>query len=439
MQGIILSAGKGERLKTSNPSSIKPLYEFSGIPLLERNIRLLLSLNFEEIVVVLGETGVIIEKFLNKKFKKEKRLKVFYSTNCLKGNAFTLLDAKPFARDRFVLLMGDHVHLKNNLLKLLESKEENVLAVSKRTDLSPPEEATLVEVRDGQVRNIGKNIKEWDYIDTGLFKFSPAVFNQLEKRVEEAGGELNLSLRGWKELKAVDIGNGFWYDVDTVEDKIRGEKLFQDALRKKSDGIISRLINRKISLRLSKLLARLPFNANFYSLLSFLILLLSSIFFYWRWLPLGGILVQLSSIIDGVDGEIARIRGEESKWGAYFDSILDRIGDSILIFSISIPSFLINHNPWYLIFGFSALLFSHLSMLEKDKIKSLTGKEAYEIDHFYLLPSSRDSRLFLICIFSLFGRTLEPLLLITLFGFIHTILRLALLKKILEKETCYDD
>ncbi|MBT9130518.1 MAG: Bifunctional IPC transferase and DIPP synthase [candidate division WS2 bacterium] len=434
MQGIILSAGKGERLRAANPSSIKPLYTFFGIPLLERNIRLLLSLNFEEIVVVLGETGAIIEKFLQKKFKKEKRLKVFYASNYLKGNAFTLLDIKPIARDRFVLLMGDHVHLKDNLLKLLKSNEENVLAVSKRTDLSSVEEATLIEVRDGQVHNIGKNIKEWNYIDTGLFKFSPAVFNQLEDKVEETGGELNLSLRGWKELKAVDIGNGFWYDVDTVEDKIRGEKLFQEALRKKSDGLISRFINRKISLKLSRLLALLPFNAHFYSVLSFLLLLLSSIFFYWRWLPLGGILVQISSIIDGVDGEIARVRGEESKWGAYFDSILDRIGDSILIFSVSIPSFLIDYNSWYLILGFTALLFSHLSMLEKDKIKSLTGREFYEIDPVYLLPSSRDSRLFLIFIFSLFGKTLEPLFLISLFGFMHTFLRLFFLKNIFEKE-----
>ena len=44
----------------------------------------------------------------------------------------------------------------------------------------------------------------------------------------------------------------------------------------------------------------------------------------------GGILVALMTPIDGLDGTMARLRGEASDWGAYVDSVSDRYSELII-------------------------------------------------------------------------------------------------------------
>ncbi|RLG81734.1 MAG: CDP-alcohol phosphatidyltransferase family protein, partial [Thermoprotei archaeon] len=42
---------------------------------------------------------------------------------------------------------------------------------------------------------------------------------------------------------------------------------------------------------------------------------------------IGGILVEVASILDGIDGEIARLTKKSSRFGAFLDSVLDRFVD----------------------------------------------------------------------------------------------------------------
>jgi len=51
---------------------------------------------------------------------------------------------------------------------------------------------------------------------------------------------------------------------------------------------------------------------------------------------IGGVLVQLVSIFDGVDGEVARLTGRTSRFGAFLDSLTDRFVDTSIIVSTSI-------------------------------------------------------------------------------------------------------
>jgi len=56
-----------------------------------------------------------------------------------------------------------------------------------------------------------------------------------------------------------------------------------------------------------------------------------ALLYLWRLDPVAGILVQLASIVDGVDGELARARNMASPVGAFLDSLLDRIADAFVI------------------------------------------------------------------------------------------------------------
>lgn len=106
-------------------------------------------------------------------------------------------------------------------------------------------------------------------------------------------------------------------------------------LVKPTDGIISRTINRRISYRITMAIisAGVDVSPNEVSVWSFLLAVIASLL-YLTGNPIpAGIMVQISSIIDGVDGELARLKGIASRFGAYFDALLDRLADIAIIVS----------------------------------------------------------------------------------------------------------
>lgn len=111
-----------------------------------------------------------------------------------------------------------------------------------------------------------------------------------------------------------------------------------DLPAKTTDGLIARYINRRISTALTKLILskNLPITPNQVSVISFVVSLVSAAAFALGYPILGGISAQISSIVDGVDGELARARKIVSKVGAFLDSMLDRYADVLIIISASL-------------------------------------------------------------------------------------------------------
>ena len=108
-------------------------------------------------------------------------------------------------------------------------------------------------------------------------------------------------------------------------------------LTKKEDGFISRHLNRKISIPISLFIVRhnLPISANLMSFIAFLCGVGSGVFFWIGKNILGGVFAQLHSILDGCDGELARMKGS-SKFGKLIDNVLDRIVEAFIFLGIGI-------------------------------------------------------------------------------------------------------
>ncbi|MFQ6123101.1 MAG: CDP-alcohol phosphatidyltransferase family protein [Candidatus Heimdallarchaeota archaeon] len=111
--------------------------------------------------------------------------------------------------------------------------------------------------------------------------------------------------------------------------------------RKEGDGFVSRYLNRRLSFPITRVLLRVAPNIspNTVSFVSFIIGIVGALLFSMEIGVLGGIAVQLSSVLDGCDGEIARIKGRSSRFGAFFDSILDRYVDSLVIMGLVVYCF----------------------------------------------------------------------------------------------------
>lgn len=124
----------------------------------------------------------------------------------------------------------------------------------------------------------------------------------------------------------------------------------------------------------------------------------------------GGVLAQLSSIIDGCDGEIARLKYQESNFGGWFDAILDRYGDALLAFGLTWHCYSIDNGSFVLLLGFVALIGSFMISYSIERHDSLEHK--YHIRLRDLLPVSRDVRIFFVFLGTLFNQPL--LILVTL-------------------------
>lgn len=123
---------------------------------------------------------------------------------------------------------------------------------------------------------------------------------------------------------------------------------FEDAYRmlvKPNDGPISRALNRRISVRISIFITEhgAPISPTDMTVLSFITAITGAVFFVLNWPLIGGLLAQLASILDGCDGEIARLTGQTSKSGGIIDAILDRVADAALISALGILAL---REPW---------------------------------------------------------------------------------------------
>ena len=121
-------------------------------------------------------------------------------------------------------------------------------------------------------------------------------------------------------------------------------------LVKPSEGPVSKRLNRHISIRITLFLIRhgIAPSPTGMSVISFLTGLASGASFALGWPLVGGLLAQTASILDGCDGEIARLTGRVSKRGGIIDAVLDRVADAAIIAGLSLYALCLGWPPSWL-------------------------------------------------------------------------------------------
>jgi len=417
MQAVILCAGKGERLKAL--SSPKALTKLLGLTLIERVIFTLYEVGIREVILITGYKSEEIKSYLDTHLQlKEFRLTYVYNEDWEKGNGTSFLKAQDYVKDDFLLLMCDHIFESSLIEKVKNTPLSDTLSILV-VDNNPKgyidkADATKVVIKEGKIVNLGKNLSQFDGLDCGLFLHSKEVFNFLApyaSQINSLTQAMRIIAKAGK-LKPLYCQGKFWIDIDTPLLLKKAEKLLLKSLIKPTDGVISYYLNRPLSLRLTKYLVNTEVSPNFISFLSFLISIGAGFFF-----SLGvsfsnlvaGLLAQLSSIIDGCDGEVARLKYKTSSWGGWFDAVIDRYAEAGIILGIILGAikqnvFFSSQVIWVL--GYLSLAGSIMNSYTAIKFDAIFKEKRGKFRF------GRDIRLFLIMIGGLFNQLL--LLLIVL-------------------------
>ena len=349
---VIIAAGRGTRLSDRGP--VKPLVRVLGMPLIERTIRTAARSGLTDFYVVIGYRGGEVRAFLaDLATRMDVRITPVVNADWEAENGLSVLKARNFVGEDFVLLMADHVFDPEILSCLLRERlaEEKVrlavdygVATNDRIDV---EDVTKVMVEGERITGIGKELDSYNAYDTGIFLCSPALFEAIETCWgRDEGGSLSAAIRvlaAQGRVEAFDIQGRFWMDVDDERALNRAEaELLASLSSKSADGWVSRRLNRPISSGfLTPLLLRVypAVTPNQVSVVSFLVALVSAACFFAGTALAGAVLLHASSVLDGCDGEIARLKHLQSKMGDYLDAVLDRYADSAMFAGIGFYAF----------------------------------------------------------------------------------------------------
>lgn len=440
MKALIIAAGNGTRMQPVTRGRHKSLMPLLGLKIIERVILGAKEAGISEFVIVTGYKGEELREFLDNGTKYDISISFVQNDNWEKANGISVLAAQKYFNENFVLLMSDHVFDPKTLIRIKRLKlktHECALAIDKNLDsVLDVEDTTKVMVKNGRAIALNKNLEAYNAYDTGMFVCSPHIFKVLEKTTKHGKNSLSNGMRvliSEGNLRTLDIKGRLWADCDTWNDIKFAEKKLLKNLSKPTDGILSNKFNRKVSTFITRFLIKTPVTPNMIS--AFIPVLAILTFFLlsqgtYPWLIFGGLMIQFLSIIDGCDGEIARLKFMRSFFGAWLDPILDRYVDMFLIAGMAYGYWNATSNNFIFFMAIMVMFADVLQDYMSSKFFLITGKK---LTASFDIPFKRDVRMLILALGAITSQILISFLIFAIAANIKAAVKVINAKRITEE------
>ncbi|MGH2889688.1 MAG: glucose-1-phosphate thymidylyltransferase [Solirubrobacteraceae bacterium] len=244
LKGLILSGGKGTRLRPITHTSAKQLVPVANRPVLFYGIQAMADAGIEEVgIIIAPETGNEIRAAAGDGERFGVRL-TYILQDQPAGLAHAVLTAEPFLGDSpFVMYLGDNL-LQGGIGDLVAAFEQHRPdALILLTPVPDPQNYGVAELRDGAVVRLVEKPAEprTDLALVGVYMFTPAVHAAARAIEPSARGELEITdaiQRLVDEGRRVDphIVRGWWRDTGRLEDMLAANRLVLDTIEARVEG-----------------------------------------------------------------------------------------------------------------------------------------------------------------------------------------------------------
>ncbi len=404
----ILAAGEATRLKPYSDQAPKCFMELEpGVTILDFIVERLKAMGLDELYIVTrpAYSQVFREKLGDSVEVIEADLDNF-------GNLYSMGLAAKKIKGRFLAIMSDHIFergLLETVLKAIEGAEEAfIVCLDREPTISEAEEGLKLRIDQSRIVEADKSLTPVYGIDTGIIYCNNSARKYIRKALKQNGATatikdaLNLAA-GDGQVGFVDVTGLLWKDIDTPQDLEKARHLYWSILKRElvrpSDGFVSRYLNRSVSSTISLALykRRIFVNPNLVSIFSFLIAVAGAVLLALRSFFFGGILVQLASIVDGMDGELARLYKCSSRFGGFLDSFSDRLADLAIILGLAFALWPLN------LFTVSAAALAAANTILVSYVTHLLKSLGLKVESIRRIPVTRDVRLFAIFLAAIIG------------------------------------
>ena len=244
MQAIILAAGMGRRLGSYTKENTKCMVPVNGVKLIDRVLTQLSQLNLQRVIIVVGYKGQELIKYLDHRY--DDKLKIEFVNNPIydrTNNIYSLSLVKEQMQEDDTLLIESDLIFSDRLFSMILADERpNIALVAKYETWM---DGTMVRIDSGGniVNFVPKKAFNYQEVDSyyktvNIYKFSK-TFSQtqyvpfLDAYCKALGNNEYyeqvlrvITLLDKTNLKALDIGNEKWYEIDDVQDLDIAETIF---------------------------------------------------------------------------------------------------------------------------------------------------------------------------------------------------------------------
>jgi len=256
MKGLILSGGKGTRLRPLTYTSAKQLVPVANKPVLFYGIEAMAAAGIRDVGIVVGDTHEEIRRAVGAGERWNVNV-TYIPQDAPRGLAHAVSISQPFLGDRpFVMYLGDNL-LNKGLRPFVErfwnDKPAAQILLAKVSD---PQQFGVAELRDDKVVRLVEKPKEpkSDLALVGVYLFGPEVFDSVSRIKPSFRDELEITDaiqdlidRGF--VVKPQIVEGWWKDTGRLEDMLEANRLILDTIDRRVAGnvdAISRLEGKVI-------------------------------------------------------------------------------------------------------------------------------------------------------------------------------------------------
>src|ERR671927_660695 len=244
LKGLILSGGKGTRLRPITYTSAKQLVPVANKPVLFYGIEAMAEAGIDEVgIIIAPETGDEIREVVGDGSAFGVRLTYIVQDEPL-GLAHAVLTAEPFLADSpFVMYLGDNL-LQGGIEDLVAAfRDHSPDALILLTPVPDPDQYGVAELEDGRVVRLAEKPPQprTDLALVGVYMFTPAIHDAARAISPSARGELEITdaiqhLVDHGLRVEPHIVRGWWKDTGRLEDILEANRLILDGLIERIDG-----------------------------------------------------------------------------------------------------------------------------------------------------------------------------------------------------------
>ncbi len=239
MKGLILSGGKGTRLRPLTFTQAKQLVPVANKPVLFYGIEALIGAGIREIGIIVGETKNEIRQAVGdgRRWRDDVRITYIDQPQPL-GLAHAVLIAEDFlSGEPFVMYLGDNI-LKSGIVSLVqEFRERKPNALILLTPVPDPTMFGVAELKDGRVVRLVEKPKmpKSNLALVGVYMFDSHVFEAVRAIKPSWRNELEITDaiqylvdRGYRVQP--HLVSGWWKDTGKIEDILEANRLILESL-----------------------------------------------------------------------------------------------------------------------------------------------------------------------------------------------------------------
>ncbi len=256
MKALVLSGGRGTRLRPITHTGAKQLIPIANKPILFYGLEAIADVGIKDVGIVVGETGEEIKEAVGT--GKKWGLKVTYiEQEAPLGLAHAVKISQSYLREEpFVMYLGDNL-IKEGISSLVgefKRKKPNALILLSR--VKEPQRFGVAELKKGEVVRLTEKPKrpKSDLALVGVYMFDKNIFEAVNnikpswrKEYEITDAIQYLIDKGYKVHS--HIIQGWWKDTGKVEDVLEANRLILESLQTKIEGKVdgdSRITGRVI-------------------------------------------------------------------------------------------------------------------------------------------------------------------------------------------------